>query len=116
MRYTCEYLNVTQWLRLNAFKNSTETLGHKPKETGIKRNFFFFGGRCQASFVYIIYTRFFFLSLQSFVRALIAVVLYYYILACQPPKSCFSSGAKSIFLASLLQCTSIDRCALFIRA
>ena len=115
MRYTCEYLNVTQWLRLNAFKNSTETLRHKPKETGIKRIFFFLVGGVRHP-LFILYIHVFFFSLQSFVRALIAVVLYYYILAYQPPKSCFSSGAKSIFLASLLQCTSIDRCALFIRA
>ena len=115
MQYTCEYLNVIQWLRLNAFKNSTETLRHKPKEIGIKRKFFFFWWEVSGILcLYYIYT--FFFSLQSFVRALIAVVLYYYILAHQPPKSCFSGGAKSIFLAPLLQCTSIDRCALFIRA
>ena len=43
-------------------------------------------------------------------------MLYCYILTPQTPKSCSSSRAKSIFLALLLQCTSIDRCALFMRA
>ena len=45
------------------------------------------------------------------------MVLYCYILAPQTPKSNCSNGAKSIFfLAPLLQCTSINRCAMFMRA
>ena len=49
-------------------------------------------------------------------RALTAVVLYCYILTPQTPKSAPSSRVKSIFLTLLLQCTSIDWCALFMRA
>ena len=44
------------------------------------------------------------------------MVLYCYILAPRTPKSSCSSGAKSIFLTPLLQCISINRCALFMKA
>ena len=48
-------------------------------------------------------------------RAFIAVELNSYMTILAPPKHknhSFSSGAKGIFLASLLQCTSKDRCTM----